>query len=116
MGLGVLIETKVRDDEAARARAKPQANNRWHAVSIAAAAGACDAARACKGKRFLSREAPRLPLPECNAARCECKYRHYADRRGGPRRGDEKGVPKARVDANRRGTRGRRAVDSENSK
>lgn len=112
----MLIETKVHEDEAARARAKPQADNRWHAVGIAAPAGACDAARACKGKRFLSREAPQLPLPECDAARCECKYRHYADRRGGPRRGDERGVPKARVDNNRRAARGRRAVDSENTK
>ena len=110
----MLIETKGHEDEAARA--KPQADKRWHAVSIAAAAGACEAARACKGKRFLSREAPRLPLPECDAARCECKYRHYADRRGGPRRGDERGVPKARVDTNRRGARGRRAVDLENPK
>ncbi len=110
----MLIETKGHEDEAVRA--KPQADKRWHAVSIAAAAGACEAARACKGKRFLSREAPRLPLPECDAARCECKYRHYADRRGGPRRGDERGVPKARVDTNRRSARGRRAVDLENPK
>ncbi len=110
----MLIETKVHKDEAARAREKPRADNRWHAVGIAAPASACATARACKGKRFLSREAPRLPLAGCDAASCECKYRHYADRRGGPRRGEERGVPKARVDTNRRGTRGRRAVDSEN--
>ena len=112
----MLIETKVHEDDAVRTGAKPQATKRWHAVSIAAPPTACDAARACKGKRFLSREAPHLPLPECNAARCECKYRHYADRRGGPRRGDDRGVPKARVDTNRRGARGRRAADLENPK
>jgi len=109
----VLIESKVHEDQAAPARGKRDAGNRWHAVSIAAPANACGAARACKGKRFLSYEAPRLPLAECDAERCHCKYRHYADRRGGPRRAEEKGTPAARaVKSNRRGARGRRAVDS----
>ncbi len=85
----------------------------WHAVVIAASAGACAAAQACKGKRFLSSEAPMLPLAGCDARRCDCKYRHYDDRRGGPRRQEEKASAPvtARSQVNRRGKRGRRSTD-----
>jgi len=78
---------------------------------LVAPATACAAVLACKGKRFLSAEAPRLPLPECDARRCDCKYRHFADRRDGARRADESGAPDARVTKNRREKRGRRADD-----
>ena len=63
----------------------------WKAVAILADDSACAAAKELQGKRFLSRNAPRLPLPECTKQdRCECKYRHLRDRRGPPRRtGDE---------------------------
>jgi hypothetical protein len=37
-------------------------------------------------KRFLSGEAPPLPLPNCTAPRCLCCYAHYEDRREGDRR------------------------------
>ena len=37
-------------------------------------------------QRFLSREAPLLPLAECTVARCQCHYVHYADRRERDRR------------------------------
>jgi hypothetical protein len=84
---------------------------RWRAVAIVAPSTACAAALACKGKRFLCREAPRLPLADCGAQRCDCKYRHLPDRRGGPRRADEKGAIAARVNTNRRNTRDRRAAE-----
>jgi hypothetical protein len=58
----------------------------WRAVSIKCAGEACDAARDCGATRWLSAEAPRLPLPSCRAGHCECVYRHHADRRTGPRR------------------------------
>jgi hypothetical protein len=82
----------------------------WHAVGIVAGHMACMAARNCKGLRFLSKEAPRLPLPEC-VMLCECKYRHYDDRRGQPRRAEERGAPPNRVAVNRRHLRGRRVTD-----
>jgi hypothetical protein len=78
---------------------------------IVAPAKACQAALACKGKRFLSSEAPRLPLKQCDAARCDCRYRHFPDRRGEPRRAEETGAADKRVHSNRRETRGRRATD-----
>lgn len=61
-------------------------SNPYHAVSISAKGGMCDAAKECKGKRFLSADAPQLPLAGCDAANCACKYAHHDDRRAGPRR------------------------------
>jgi len=59
----------------------PRQSSRFHAVSIAASKSACDAAKAMGDKRFLSRESPHLPLPDCNAAVCECRFIHHRDRR-----------------------------------
>jgi hypothetical protein len=89
------------------------AGNRWHAITIVGTTAACAAAEACRGKRFLSSEAPRLPLAECDAQRCECRFRHFADRRGSPRRRDENArAATARVVSdNRREKPGRRATD-----
>ena len=87
----------------------------WYAVSVICTSGSCDAARALKGQRFLSAEAPRLPLPECpSAAACPCVYRKHADRRAGPRREQERiGLRRAPPsgDQERRRRRGRRSTD-----
>ena len=53
----------------------------FHAVSIKHAADACAAARDLSGKRFLSAEAPTLPLPDCDAGNCDCRFVHHGDRR-----------------------------------
>jgi hypothetical protein len=65
-------------------------------------------------KRFLADEAPRFPLPECSSAwRCKCIYRHFPDRRAGPRRaGERDGLLMPRIGAERRQRDGRRADDS----
>lgn len=55
----------------------------FHAVSIDFEQDACAAAKAMAGRRFLSSAAPRLPLPECDARECRCKFKHHADRRSG---------------------------------
>jgi hypothetical protein len=55
----------------------------YHAVSIKFSGNACDAAREMSGRRFLANAAPRLPLPECDAANCECRFAHHKDRRKG---------------------------------
>ena len=65
------------------ASAKPQEDTAYHAVSIRFAEGACAAAKGMTGRRFLSSAAPRLPLPECDAAVCECRFAHHKDRRSG---------------------------------
>jgi hypothetical protein len=56
-------------------------NTAYHAVSIRFDANACEAAKIMSGRRFLSNAAPRLPLPECNALECRCRFAHHKDRR-----------------------------------
>ena len=58
-------------------------NTAYHAVAIRADGNCCDAARRLQGTRFLSTEAPPLPLPDCDAAECTCRFAHYNDRRSG---------------------------------
>jgi hypothetical protein len=55
----------------------------YRGTSIEFDACACDAVKAIGKKRFLrsSGDTPMLPLPECDASRCNCKYRHHDDRR-----------------------------------
>jgi hypothetical protein len=61
-------------------------------VSIVSGPGACAAAKQLKNVRVLSADAPRLPLANCDCpATCPCTYRHYDDRRAGPRRAQERG-------------------------
>ena len=68
------------------------AKDPWKGVAILAEDSACAAAIQLRGKRFLSRNAPRLPLPECTRQdQCHCKYRHLRDRRGPPRRAGDEG-------------------------
>lgn len=65
---------------------------RFHAVTIATGPRACAEARALRDQRFLSRDAPPLPLKDCACANCECHYEHYDDRRKGGRRARDLGV------------------------
>ena len=68
----------------------PRRSTPWHAVSVTPGARPCQAASLLQGTRFLSADAPRLPLPECSlSASCMCAYRHHEDRRGQPRRRDD---------------------------
>lgn len=53
----------------------------YHAVSIKIAGNACQAAREMEGLRILSSAAPRLPLPDCDALDCSCRFAHHEDRR-----------------------------------
>jgi hypothetical protein len=63
---------------------------KWHAVSIVCERYSCEAARGLMASRFLAAEAPRLPLVGCAAPEaCTCKYKHYSDRRGPPRRKED---------------------------
>jgi hypothetical protein len=57
--------------------------DRFSAVSISSFEASCPAVKELEGTRFLSREAPLLPLGDCTSARCHCKYTHHGDRRAG---------------------------------
>jgi hypothetical protein len=86
---------------------------KYHCVEVVAPSSGCDAARTLKRVRLLSAEAPRLPLPTCDhPADCKCVYRHFDDRRQGPRREDESGsFPRRYAGQERRKRRGRRESD-----
>jgi hypothetical protein len=61
------------------------AGDPFHAVSILPTEQGCPAAESIKAQRFLSDDAPGVPLADCSAVDCRCKYIHYADRRSGAR-------------------------------
>ena len=51
-------------------------------MSIIPAQGSCREAGRVRGKPYLLKDAPRLPLPSCShPERCPCRYRKHADRR-----------------------------------
>ena len=90
----------------------------YHAVSIRFTEGACDAAKELAGRRFLASAAPRLPLPECDAASCECRFAHHKDRRAGRDRRSpfaSSGMSGAtgRLEQERRQGTGRRSSDDD---
>jgi hypothetical protein len=58
----------------------------WHSVSIIRGRQACAAVVALNGRKWLSAEAPQLPIQGCDATQCDCRYRHHADRRSADRR------------------------------
>ena len=55
----------------------------WRATSITHDENACEEVKAITGRRFLDseRNIPQLPLPKCDADRCNCKYARHEDRR-----------------------------------
>ena len=57
----------------------------YHCVELVIPYDACDAAMELHGKRFLSAEAPTLPLPGCGQT-CGCRFKHHNDRRHEERR------------------------------
>jgi hypothetical protein len=91
---------------------QPQVDRTYHAVSISAGPSACSAAHRFAGHRFLSRQAPPLPLPTCDAFNCQCRFRHHQDRRSGARRRSDIGLmPGAYAGSERRRVQGRRKDD-----
>lgn len=65
-------------------------SNTYHCVSIENEASCCEQVEAIKGTRFLSKEAPNIPMKDCTQAQCQCYYQHFDDRRqaGNDRRVD----------------------------
>jgi hypothetical protein len=93
----------------------PKPKAKWHAVSVSSEAGSCFPARLLKGQRFLSTEAPLLPLADCTQpASCSCTYKKFDDRRAGLRRSHEiSGIRRPSPEHEQRTTRGRRKRDLE---
>ena len=111
---GNKTRSPTRSGSASRARVNP-----YSATSISFDDTACDAVKAIGDRLFLDadRDTPLLPLPDCDAPRCNCKYVHREDRRevGEDRRhpsGLQAELYDAGVNRNRREKkRGRRSDD-----
>lgn len=58
----------------------------FRAVSIVPARPCCKLARRYASTRYLTAEAPHLPLAGCRMPNCHCRYEHHADRRVEDRR------------------------------
>jgi hypothetical protein len=67
-------------------RGKAVKKEAWHSVSIIRGRQACATVAELNGRKWLSAEAPQLPIKGCDAKHCECRYRHHADRRSDDRR------------------------------
>jgi len=84
LGLLLFVRRNAKKDNVRpyeRKKAATVEDTRFHAVSIRFAPNACEAAKKMEGRRFLSTAAPRIPLPECDALECKCRFRHHKDRR-----------------------------------
>jgi hypothetical protein len=118
VSIDVLKRAKLlfgKSEPEARPVAPKKPVNPFHAVTIAPGPRACAAALDLQGQRFLSREAPALPLRKCESGSCTCRYEHYDDRRHGPRRAREMGVSIDGYDGEDhrdKPTRGRRKADT----
>ena len=53
----------------------------FHCVSCRCSAEHCKAADPLKKRYFLVKGAPEMPVPECTAIPCQCRYVHFEDRR-----------------------------------
>jgi hypothetical protein len=67
------------------AETRPRSNP-YHAVAVKYPKDACAAVRQVEAKRFLTNEAPPLPLPNCTVKNCGCRFIHFNDRRDEDRR------------------------------
>jgi hypothetical protein len=86
----------------------------WHAVSVDAKPLSCVVAHDARKKRYLSKEAPTLPLEGCTKrGNCPCTYKHHEDRRGNQRRKEGAGISSSagKHGSERRSSGGRRADD-----
>jgi len=62
-------------------RVEVDAASPYGAVSLWPCLEACGAAWKLQGERFLSADAPTLPLASCDQSNCECRFREHSDRR-----------------------------------
>lgn len=61
---------------------KPKVSHgEFHCVEVIPHSTCCAEVEKVQGVRFLSAEAPHLPLPGCDEPNCHCDFRHHEDRR-----------------------------------
>ena len=86
----LFVPRKVRHSKEEKAkrlreeRLSAQAANEEHpyqSVSLCSLGCGCPEVEALAQRRFLTGETPPLPLAQCSAKSCNCKYVHHQDRR-----------------------------------
>src|SRR5690606_13705193 len=88
---------------------KSEAKPDFRAIKIRPDKSACYSVSQLKGKTWLCREAPILPLDLCDhRLNCKCRYIHLDDRRQELRREADNGLPEKYVDGDRRAFNDRR--------
>jgi hypothetical protein len=96
LGVGIFMARSRRQAIAVRPvpasgghnRLSERAISNFHAVSICLDPSPCHSVRQLAGQRILSKEAPILPLPDCDQPNCACRFEHYTDRRAQQNRRD----------------------------
>ncbi len=88
-------------------------NKLFHGVAVRARdENCCDSVEELGGQRFLSEEAPLLPLGNCsNPQGCRCVYEHFDERRDNLRRESDVGMPVRTHVEDKRAGMGRRITD-----
>ena len=108
------------------ARARPKrasvitaAKPEFSAVKVAVDLNCCQAVRDMSKQAFLTNSAPSLPVPECDAMSCRCRYTYLEDRREGERRSPVLSIYERFTTPEQwanRGVRGRRKDDVDEAK
>jgi hypothetical protein len=79
--------SRLRGGEPTPPPAIRQPSRPFQAISIYRGVDACQLARKYSDHRFLTKNAPKLPLPGCTMSKdCACRYVKHSDRRGESRR------------------------------
>jgi hypothetical protein len=107
-----IVNLLLRLRKAPPASHSPARARYYHAVAIVPKMSSCPEACAKADVRYLSREAPPLPLPDCPwPERCRCRFEKFDDRRQGDRRDIASSGRWYAGDEKRRMPRGRRITD-----
>lgn len=88
-------------------------NKLFHGVAVRPRSEACcQAVKSLGTQRFLSEDAPLLPLADCsNPQGCRCVYEHFDERRDNLRRETDIGMPERLYPEEKRAGHGRRITD-----
>lgn len=83
-----LLSSKSGEGRARNPASRPAVSaSDFRAVSLATSLECCAASKGAASRRYLWREAPRLPLAGCEmGSHCRCRFIKHSERREGDRR------------------------------